>query len=98
MPCIYTVVEEHHVCVLSSHNGFPIFIVKFKGKPPSVGKPDGNATFWDGKKKFDRVKLKRGKATVRLRDLVAGKHTLKVTYPGNKSWKKSKATTAFKAK
>lgn len=72
--------------------------VKFRGKLPSIGKADGNATFWDGKKKFDRVKLKRGKATVRLRDLAAGKHKLKVTYPGNKRWKKSRAKTTFNAK
>jgi len=60
--------------------------VKKSGKPAK-----GKVTFYDGKKKIKTVKLKKGKATIRLKsNLKVGKHTIKAKY--GKSSKSTKIT------
>jgi len=67
-------------------------------KVVGIAKPTGKLVFKDGKKKIRVVKLKakhRGKITVRIPRLAAGKHKITVTYQGTKQVKKktSKAST-----
>src|SRR5690606_39682795 len=65
--------------------------VTVRVKVVGIAKPTGKLVFKDGKKKIRIVKLKakhRGKITVRLPRLSAGKHKITVTYQGTKQIKK----------
>ncbi len=57
-------------------------VIKAKVTSPVTRKPTGKVTFKDGKKTIGTVKLKKGVATL-TKTLSKGKHTIKVSYPGD---------------
>lgn len=63
--------------------------VRVKARAPAAGKPVGKVVVKDGRKKLGKFKVRKGKASVRLRGLSAGRHKIKVVYQGNRNWKKS---------
>ncbi len=73
-------------------------VVKLAAIAPASGTPDGKVIVKDGRKKLGKFKVNKGKAKIKLRDLKAGKHTIKASYPGAKNWEKSAAKTKFTAK
>ncbi|WP_436640880.1 Ig-like domain repeat protein [Microbaculum sp. FT89] len=65
--------------------------VRVKARAPAAGKPVGKVVVKDGRRKLGTFKVRKGKASVRLRGLSAGTHKIKAVYRGNKNWKKSAA-------
>ncbi len=67
--------------------------VEMKAKAPASGKPEGKVVIKDGKKKLGKFKVnKKGKASIKVKSLSAGSHTIKAKYQGDKNWKKSDDT------
>ncbi len=73
-------------------------VVKLAAVAPATGNPGGKVTIKDGRKTLGKFKVKNGKAKIKLRDLKAGKHTIKAQYPGDKNMEKSAAKTKFTVK
>jgi len=64
--------------------------VEMEAKAPAVGTPEGKVVIKDGKKKLGKFKVnKKGKASIKVKSLSAGSHTIKAKYQGDKNWKKS---------
>ncbi len=72
--------------------------VQIKSKKPASGKPTGKVVLKDGKKKLDKFKVRKGKASIKTTFSNAGPHTLKAQYKGDRNWKKSNGKTKVTVK
>jgi alpha-tubulin suppressor-like RCC1 family protein len=67
--------------------------VEMEAKAPAVGTPEGKVVIKDGKKKLGKFEVNsKGKASIKVKDLSAGAHTIKAKYKGDDNWKKSDDT------